>query len=76
VVALYSFLKVPVVPVALNSGVYWGKDAFLKKPGKIILEYLPPIDAGMPKEQFAAALQESIESASMRLYNEALNNKK
>jgi 1-acyl-sn-glycerol-3-phosphate acyltransferase len=76
VVALYGFLKVPVVPVALNSGVYWGKDAFLKKPGKIILEYLPPIDAGMPKEQFAATLQESIESASMRLYNEALNNKK
>ncbi|NBX04358.1 MAG: 1-acyl-sn-glycerol-3-phosphate acyltransferase, partial [Alphaproteobacteria bacterium] len=27
VLALYSFLKVPVVPVALNSGAFWGKDA-------------------------------------------------
>ena len=73
--ALQGFLKVPVVPVALNSGVYWGKDAFLKKPGKIILEFLPALDTKLPKDAFLPTLQETIESASTRLYNEAINTK-
>lgn len=69
--ALQSFLKVPVVPVALNSGCYWGKDAFLKRPGKIVLEFLPPMDPGLSKDAFLPALEATIESASSRLYNEA-----
>ena len=69
VTALYSFLKVPVVPVALNSGVSWAKDSFLKKPGKIIIEFLPAIE-GVPKDAFLPQLQERIETASRRLYNE------
>ena len=61
VVALYSQLGVPVVPVALNSGVYWGKDAFLKKPGKIIISLLPHLPPGLPKAEFSAKLQDTIE---------------
>ncbi len=33
IAALYSQLKVPVVPVVLNSGLFWGRKAFLKRPG-------------------------------------------
>lgn len=69
--ALYAFLDVPVVPVALNSGVYWGKDAFLKRPGKIILEFLPPIAPGLAKSEFAATLEKTIETASQKLLEEA-----
>lgn len=69
-VALYSFLNTPVVPVALNSGYYWGKDAFLKRPGKIIIEFLPPIAPGMDKETFSTALQTTIETASQKLLEE------
>lgn len=69
--ALYGFLDVPVVPVALNSGYYWGKDAFLKRPGKIILEFLPPIAPGMKKSEFAATLEKTIETASQKLFEEA-----
>lgn len=71
VVALYSQLKVPVVPVALNSGCFWGRNAFLKRPGKIVLEFLPPIPAGQPKDTFLANLQQSIETSTMRLVNQA-----
>lgn len=73
--ALYSFLKVPVVPVALNSGYYWGKDAFLKRPGKIIIEFLPAIAPGMDKEQFTTTLQNTIETASQKLLDEATKEK-
>lgn len=67
ITAMYSALSVPVVPVALNSGVYWGKNAFFKKSGKIIIEFLPPIPAGLPKKEFSERLQNEIENASNRL---------
>jgi 1-acyl-sn-glycerol-3-phosphate acyltransferase len=69
--ALYSFLHVPVIPVALNSGYYWGKDSFLKRPGKIVIEFLPPIEAGLSKEIFSERLQNQIETASQKLLEEA-----
>ncbi len=67
VAALYSQLGVPVIPVALNSGVYWGKNAFTKHSGTIIIEFLPPIPPGLSKTEFMARLQDAIETASQRL---------
>jgi 1-acyl-sn-glycerol-3-phosphate acyltransferase len=67
ITAMYSSLGASVVPVALNSGLYWGKNAFFKKPGKIIIEFLPPIPAGLPKKEFIARLQNDIETASNKL---------
>lgn len=68
--AMYSSLNVPVIPVALNSGVYWGKNAFFKKSGTIIIEFLPPIPAGLSKKEFAARLENQIEQATDKLINE------
>ncbi|NBO18009.1 MAG: 1-acyl-sn-glycerol-3-phosphate acyltransferase [Proteobacteria bacterium] len=71
IVAMYSQCKVPVVPVALNSGCFWGRNAFLKRPGKIVMEFLPPIPPGQPKDQFLTQLQHTIETATNRLVAEA-----
>jgi 1-acyl-sn-glycerol-3-phosphate acyltransferase len=71
VVALYSQLKLPVIPVALNSGLYWKKDAFIKHPGTIVLEFLPAIQPGMAKDQFAHTLKNTIETAATGLLNTA-----
>ena len=62
---LYNFLRVPVVPVALNSGLYWNKNG--KKSGKIIIEFLPIIKFGLEKEKFVNLLQGAIESKSDEL---------
>lgn len=70
VIALYSFLKTPVVPVALNSGCYWAKNAFLKRPGHIIMEYLPAIPQGLNRDAFNTRLHEAVETRSMALYHE------
>jgi 1-acyl-sn-glycerol-3-phosphate acyltransferase len=67
VAALYGDLGVPVVPVALNSGLFWGRRSFHKKPGVITIEFLPPIAPGLPRREFMAELQERIEGASRRL---------
>jgi 1-acyl-sn-glycerol-3-phosphate acyltransferase len=71
VAALYDKLGLPVVPVALNSGVFWGRRAFMKRPGMIVVEFLPPIPPGMPRRQFTGELETRIETASDRLAVEA-----
>ncbi len=67
VAALYSQLKVPVVPVALNSGYFWRRRAFAKRPGKITMEILPAIPPGLPRKKFMPLLEEQIETACARL---------
>ena len=65
VAGLYALLKVPCVPVALNSGVYW--TGFIKKPGTIVLEFLEPIAPGLKRDAFMALLESRIETATNRL---------
>lgn len=71
VAALYKELGVPVVPVALNSGLFWGKRAFLKRPGTIVVEFLAPIAPGLDRRAFMAELERRIETATARLIAEA-----
>ena len=68
---LYRLTGAPVVPVALNSGFYWGRQTFLKRPGTIIVEFLPPIPPGLSNDAFQAAFGGAIEAASDRLILEA-----
>ena len=72
--ALYRTLGVPVVPVSLNSGYFWPRRAFVRKPGKIILEYLTPIEPGMKRIDFEAQLKIQIESATKTIEAETLQN--
>ena len=71
VAALYRQLDLPVVPVALNSGLFWGRQSFVKKPGTIVLEILPPIPPGLSRQDFMAELEDRIETASDRLSGKA-----
>ncbi|EKE76845.1 lysophospholipid acyltransferase family protein [Oceanibaculum indicum] len=73
IAALYKGLDVPVVPVALNSGLFWGRRAFRKEPGTIRLEFLPAIPPGMDRPGFMAALEGAIEQATDRLSAEGLS---
>jgi 1-acyl-sn-glycerol-3-phosphate acyltransferase len=70
---LYTNLDVPVQPVALNSGLYWGRKSWFVYPGTIIMEFLDPIEPGMKKDAFSKKLQDVIETASNGLIEEAAN---
>lgn len=67
IAGLYKALNVPVVPIALNSGVYWPRRSFLKNPGTITVSVLPPIQPGLPAEEFMAQLQTAIDTRSLEL---------
>jgi 1-acyl-sn-glycerol-3-phosphate acyltransferase len=68
---LYAELNVPCLPVALNSGLYWPRRKFLRRPGTVRIEILPPIAPGLDKVTFQNLVQERIETASDRLVAQA-----
>lgn len=57
IVILYKHLNVKVVPVKLNSGKFWGRNSFLKYPGKITVNFLKPIDPGLNPGEFRKKLE-------------------
>lgn len=67
IAALYLACGVKVVPAALNSGIFWPKKGIKKNPGKIILEFLDPIEPGLPKQEFMQKLESVIEKRSEEL---------
>ena len=62
VFALYEATGLRVVPIALNSGHVWGRNSWLKRPGRIEVEFLPPIAPGLSRRDFMAALESAIET--------------
>jgi 1-acyl-sn-glycerol-3-phosphate acyltransferase len=74
VAALYTQTGATCVPVALNSGLFWtGPVGFLKKPGKVVIEFLPAIPPGLKRAEFMSRLENTIETATGHLIEEGLN---
>jgi 1-acyl-sn-glycerol-3-phosphate acyltransferase len=71
VAALYRALALPLVPAAVNSGLFWRRRAFVKRPGRIVLEFLDPIPAGWRRQKLMAELERRIETATAALEAEA-----
>jgi 1-acyl-sn-glycerol-3-phosphate acyltransferase len=59
---IYDSLKLPCIPVALNSGKIWPKNSFIKYPGDIHISFLEPIEPGLEKNIFLKVLEEKIYS--------------
>jgi len=74
IAAIYKQAAVPVIPVALNSGLFWGRRAFAKNPGTIVLEFLEPMAMGLDRKPFMAELENRVEVATNRLIAEAAGN--
>jgi 1-acyl-sn-glycerol-3-phosphate acyltransferase len=71
VAALYMQLGLPLVPVALNSGLFWGRRSFLKRPGRILVNILPAIEPGLNRRHVMAELEGRIERATADLVAES-----
>lgn len=69
---MYEATGMPIIPLALNSGVFWPRTSWVKRPGKVIFEFLPPIPPGKPTQEVMQELETRLESASKTLENEAL----
>ena len=68
---LYEQLGQPVVPVAVNVGVFWPRHGIRRLPGLAVVEFLPVIPAGQPVAGAMAEMERVIEVTSDRLMAEA-----
>ncbi len=68
---LYEQTEMDCVPAATNVGVFWPKRGVYRKQGLAVLEFLPRIKAGKPRDEFMAEMEQVIEVASDRLIAEA-----
>lgn len=71
IAAMYNHTQAPVIPVALNSGLFWGRGSFIKYPGVVTIEFLAPLPPGLKRREFMAELESRIETASDALIVEA-----
>lgn len=71
---LYQNTDVPLIPIATNTGLFWEKNSFLRHPGKIIFEFLPPMPRGLDKREFMTELQKRIEAKCAELNKETTTN--
>jgi 1-acyl-sn-glycerol-3-phosphate acyltransferase len=71
IVRLYQGLNVPVVPAAVNSGLFWGRNSPLLWRGTARARFLPPIPPGLPPEEFRARLIGAIEGGTNELLLQA-----
>jgi 1-acyl-sn-glycerol-3-phosphate acyltransferase len=73
ILILYKEFDCPIVPVALNSGLKWGKRR-IKWPGVITIQFLPSMPKNLENEAFMYELEERIESVSLELLKKPESN--
>ena len=71
VVRIYEATNMPIVPLALNSGMFWPRRSWIKKPGKVVFQFLPPIPHGQDPKTLLTRLEEQIEGTTEKLQQEA-----
>jgi len=57
---IYETLNISCIPVALNSGKVWPKHGIIKRPGKITVSFLAPIEPGLNRDDFIKNLEKKI----------------
>ena len=60
-------LNRPVVPVATSLGLAWDRKVFVKRPCRVVVEFLEPIQPGEDKDAFMRHLEETIEGRTGEL---------
>lgn len=66
-----SATGLPVVPVAVNTGLFWPRKGWGIRPGRAVVEFLPVLPLDVPTEGFIPRLESEVETHSDRLMAEA-----
>lgn len=66
-VRMYDALDCPILPVAVNTGLFWPRNGFWRYSGHVIIEFLPPIMPGLSKRKAHEQLEREVEAASNAL---------
>jgi 1-acyl-sn-glycerol-3-phosphate acyltransferase len=59
---LYGKLGLPVLPVAVNSGLFWPHGGSHKRSGTVVVSYLDALKPGLPGGDFLRGTQDAIDA--------------
>ena len=66
-IGIYNETKRQILPIGLNSGLYWPKHLLILKKGHITIEINPPIESGLKKDEIYKKVLETIENSTNKL---------
>ncbi len=69
--AIYKTYEAPCTFAAVNTGLFWPRTGLIRRPGVAVVEFLDPIEPGVPQDDFMEMMEEQIETASEVLDSEA-----
>ena len=72
VARLQEATDLPILPMALNTGYFWPRSGWLRKPGRVVFEFLPPVMPGMDRSALLGKLERDVEAKSKELLDEAI----
>lgn len=71
VATIRNATRLDVVPVAVNTGLFWPRKGWGIRPGRAVIEFMPAIGPDFPDDQMLSHLEEIVEARSRELMLEA-----
>jgi len=73
---IHKEVNVPIIPLALNSGLVWPKNSFTKYPGVVTYKFMPAIEGDIPTSELMEKLENIIETETDKLVAKEIERKK
>jgi len=71
VAQIHEATGLPIIPLALNTGVFWPRRSWIKHPGKVVFEFLPAVPDDLDSKGIMKDLEFRLEEKSAALAREA-----
>ncbi|MBI1300345.1 MAG: DUF2125 domain-containing protein [Alphaproteobacteria bacterium] len=71
IVRMQEATGLPIIPMALNSGFFYPKHAWCKKPGRVVFEFLPPVMPSKNPTEILNHIEMKVEEKTSQLMEEA-----
>ena len=71
VVRIQEATDLPIIPMALNAGLFWPRTGWLKSSGVVTFKFLPPIEPGQDRQKVMDMLEKQLEEESNALMEKA-----
>ena len=71
VAAMYKDADAVCTPIAHNSGYYWTHPGFMRRPGVVLVDVMPPLPPGLHRKSFMVELRKTIDASAEALATEA-----
>ena len=73
VARIHTSTGMPIIPLSMNTGIFWPRKSWLKQSGKVIFEFHEALKPSQSVEDIMKELENIVETNSKALENEAID---